>query len=119
MALEVLRSHPESVPAKTGPDLDSYLLDKERANLEAARREKAISGTPFRRRKTMTAINRMGLLVIQEQLRIKAGIEKTSMFAGYRQTIDNRGVGGFLDSMQSFVFSWHRTAKTVNFLVNF
>lgn len=93
-ALDVLRSRPESAPAKTGPDLDSYLLKKAQAELKAATREKEmIQGAPNAgRRKAMTAINRMSLLAIQEQLRIKAGIEQTPVFAGYRQTIDNRGV---------------------------
>jgi len=93
-ALEVLRSRPESAPAKTSLDLDTYLLEQAQEKLKAAKREKEMVQGSLNagRRKAMTAVNRMNLLAIQEQLRIKAGIEQSPMFAGYRQAIDNRGV---------------------------
>lgn len=93
-ALEVLRSRPESTPPKSGPDLDSYQLAMERANLAAAQREKAMLQSAYGagQRQAITAINRMALLATQEQLRIKASFGNTALFTGYRQTIDNRGV---------------------------
>lgn len=93
-ALEVLRSRPESASAKARADRDSYQLEKERARLAAAHREKAILHYTYgaNQRQAITAINRMALLATQEQLRIKAGIGDAALFTGYRQTIDNRGV---------------------------
>jgi hypothetical protein len=92
-ALEVLRSRPESAPA-TGPNWDGYHLAKEQANLAMAQKEKVMLQSAYSagQRQTITATSRMARLAIQEQLRIKAGIEGTVLFTGYRQVIDNRGV---------------------------
>lgn len=93
-ALEVLRSRQKTPQNEFCTNPDDYHLARERASLVMARRKSNImqSGSTIGQRKIVTATNRMALLAAQENLRIKAGLAKTTFFTGYQQTIDNRGV---------------------------